>query len=132
MLRGMSVLQKRAILFNGIAACLLVLSVSLWLMNSVTQTVSASSQSVMTVVVSSSGYTPSSATQPPGQITLRVTNQTGESELSVQLYGSRGELVREVNITGATEWSETFELAAGSYTLIAGHKTEWVCHITVQ
>src|SRR2546423_5673973 len=56
------------------------------------------------IAVSSTGCNPSSATQTAGQITLKVTNQTGQAELAVQLYGSHGELIREVNIRqGATE-----------------------------
>jgi hypothetical protein len=91
------------------------------------------SGSSVNVVVSTSGCSPSGTTQAAGQITLRVTNQTGQAELSVQLYGSHGELIREVNMTqGTTEWSETFELKAGNYTLIAGHNPQWVCHITIQ
>lgn len=84
------------------------------------------------VTVSSTGCNPSSVTHTAGQITLRVANQTEKAELAVQLYASKGELLREVNINGATEWSETFDLQAGSYTLIADHNSDWVFHLTVQ
>jgi hypothetical protein len=89
--------------------------------------------STVNVIVSSTGCIPPSATKPAGQITLKGTNQTGEAELAVQLYGGKGELIREAYIRqGATEWSETFDLPVGSYSVIAGHKPEWTFQFTVQ
>ena len=85
------------------------------------------------VTVTATGVNPSSGSQSAGPITLRVVNQTGEAELAVQFYDSKGLLLREVSITqGQTEWSETFELEAGTYTLVAGHKPEWKYSLTVQ
>lgn len=132
----MNVIQKRAeiLLSNGTGFTLAV-CMSLWLMSAgvLARTIESQAGNTVDVVVSSTGCTPSSATKPIGPVTLKVTNQTGEAELSVQLYGSRGELIREAYIRqGATEWSETFNLPAGSYRLIAGHKPEWVFHLTVQ
>lgn len=130
--------QRRKVIF-GIALC-----ISLWLMSGVVLVLPHQSPALaaganlqaggtVNVVVSSTGCSLSSATQSAGQITLRVANQTGQPELTVQLYGGRGELIREVSIAqGTTEWSETFELAAGNYTLIAGRRQDWVCRITVQ
>ncbi|HEX8174151.1 MAG TPA: hypothetical protein VF543_03420 [Pyrinomonadaceae bacterium] len=133
MLKGITVLQKR-IFICGIV-CALTLCGSLWLISDVALAMTTNSQAgnALNIVVSSTGCTPSSATKSPGQITLKVTNQTGEAGLAVQLYGSKGELIREAYIQqGATEWSETFDLLSGSYTLKAGHNPDWTCQITIQ
>jgi hypothetical protein len=85
------------------------------------------------VTVTSTGVNPTSGSEAAGPVTLRVVNQTGEAELSLQLYDGKGVLLRDITITqGQTEWSETFELEAGNYTLIAGRKAEWKYSLTVQ
>jgi hypothetical protein len=136
MLRGIAVLKDRTkLLFKGMTVCALALCLSLWIMSgaALARTTDSQTGSVVNVVVSPTGCTPSSATKSSGQITLKVTNQTGEAELAVQFYGSKGELIREAYIQqGATEWSETFELPAGTYTVVAGRKPEWTCQITIQ
>jgi hypothetical protein len=136
MLRGIVVIKKRAkLLFSSLTVCALALCILLSLMSETALAGTADSQagSIVNVVVSSTGCTPSSASRPAGHITLRVTNQTGEADLAVQLYGGKGELIREAYIRqGTTEWSETFDLPVGSYTLKAGHNSEWTCQITIQ
>lgn len=144
MLRGITVAKKlMKVLLHSKAIRGLAMCAALWLMSgSVLALVHQNPVpsrgayvqvgGTVNVVVSSTGCSPSSSTQAAGQITLHVTNQTG-AELAVQLYGSHGELIREVNISqGATQWSETFDLAAGNYTLIADHNPEWIFHLTVQ
>lgn len=132
------------LLFNKRARCAMALFLSFWLMGGLVAAsarqrlmpitpVYAQAGGTVTVTVSSTGCSPSSATHAAGQITLKVVNQTGRAELSVQLFGSQGELIREVTIKeGTAEWSETLELKAGSYTLIAGNRPEWRCALTVQ
>lgn len=89
--------------------------------------------SELSVIVSSAGCSPSSATKPAGLITLKVVNQTGEPDLLIQLYDSRNVLLREANMgQGVAEWSETFDLKAGSYTLKAGNNQAWTVQLTVQ
>jgi hypothetical protein len=95
--------------------------------------IAPSGMDVVAVTVTPTGVSPSSGSQSAGPITLRVVNQTGEAELSVQFYDGKGLLLREVTISqGQTEWSETFELEAGNYTLIADRKPEWKYSLTVQ
>jgi hypothetical protein len=136
MLREIAVIKKHAkLLFIGRAFCALSLCTLLWLINSTVLAQPTDSQvgNEVSVVVSSTGCTPSSATKPAGQITLKVINQTGEEELAVQFYGGKGELIREAYIKqGMTEWSETFDLPVGSYKFIAGRKPEWTLQLTVQ
>jgi hypothetical protein len=85
------------------------------------------------ITVTSTGMNSTSGSQSSGPVTLRVVNQTGEEELSVQFYDGKGLLLREIMIRqGQTEWSETFNLEAGDYTLIAGRRPEWKYTLTVQ
>jgi hypothetical protein len=131
MIKGMKGSKMTRLLINNGTVYLFLLVISLCLPNGSMK--AAQSGSPVNIVISSNGCSPSTATQPAGRITFHVTNQTEQAELSIQLYGSRGELIREVNLAqGTTEWSETFDLAAGSYTIVAGHKSEWLCRITVQ
>lgn len=85
------------------------------------------------MAVSSSGCTPSNATRATGQVSLKVLNQTGEADLTVQLYDGRGVLLRDVSFTqGQTEWSETFDLPAGNYTLKVVDHPQCTFSLTVQ
>lgn len=144
MLKGMTISKKPATLLlttgmRWLTLCVAILLTSCSVFALFSQppmantAVNLQSGGTVNVTVSSTGCSPSSATQAAGQVTLKVVNQTGKAELAVQLYDSNGVLLREAYITqGATEWSETFNLPAGNYTLLAGHNQDWTCHLTVQ
>jgi hypothetical protein len=81
----------------------------------------------------SEGFDPLNVHHASGSFTLSIANQSNSSAVTLRLYRSNGEKVREIGITGAaTEWSDTVELSAGNYTLLAPDNPAWTCHFDIQ
>jgi hypothetical protein len=133
--RRMKGLRQRVRLLLAGMVCALTLGIPVWTANvrAIAENTSAPEASVVYAVVSQNGFSPSSITEEAGQITLKVGNRTGQAGLAMQLYDGQGNLLKEGAFPqGSVEWSETFNLAAGSYRLVAGHNPDRVCQITVQ
>jgi hypothetical protein len=79
------------------------------------------------------GFDPVRVSRDGGAFTLSISNQSGQGAVTLHLYRSNGERVREINLgAGAAGWSESVSLAPGSYTLVAPDNPAWLCKLKIQ
>jgi hypothetical protein len=92
-----------------------------------------SQQADVSLTLRSNGFDPMNVQRGAGSFTLSITNQTGSGAVTLHLYKSNGERVREISITaGATVWSDSVSLTTGNYTLVAPDNPAWTCHFDIQ
>jgi hypothetical protein len=91
----------------------------------------AAADAVMTTL-SPEGFTPGQVSHAAGRFNLRVRNRSGQPEVTLRLSKAGGEKVTEVKLTDKVrEWTGSFELAAGTYTLSEAGHPDWTCRIEV-
>jgi hypothetical protein len=116
---------RRVVSIATLLALILTLTVLVWSKPQQTEQVS--------LTLRSEGFDPLNVHHASGSFTLSIANQSNSSAVTLRLYRSNGEKVREISITGAaTEWSDTVELSAGNYTLLAPENPAWTCHFDIQ
>jgi hypothetical protein len=93
---------------------------------------SAQDPIAITLTLRSSGFDPSDLRLQSGRFLLSVDNRSSNRELVLRLSNSRGEILKEMRITGGGgDWSELFDLRPGDYTLLETSHRDWVCRITI-
>lgn len=89
-------------------------------------------QADISLTLRSNGFDPASVQRGAGSFTLAINNQSGTNAVTLNLYRSNGEKVREISITaGTTEWSDAVSLTDGNYTLVAPDNPAWTCHFDI-
>ena len=79
-----------------------------------------------------SGFAPNQLSHAAGRFNLKVTNQSGEREVTLRLSDADGQKVSEAKLTDKVkEWSAPVELTAGTYTLSEANHTDWTCRVEV-
>lgn len=79
------------------------------------------------------GFDPAEVRPQCGHFVLSIDNRSGVADLVLQLKKADGTQVRELHVSGAGgDWSETLDLAAGTYTLSEANHSSWLCTIIVQ
>lgn len=87
----------------------------------------------ISVTLHSNGFDPSELSIPASRFLLSLDNRSGVTELVLRLSKADGTQIRELRIAGGGgDWSEMFDLPAGSYTLAEASHSSWVCHLIVQ
>jgi len=85
------------------------------------------------VTLHSNGFDPSELRIPASRFLLSLDNRSGVTELVLRLSRADGTQFRELRIAGGGgDWSEMFDLPAGSYTLAEASHSSWVCHLIIQ
>lgn len=85
------------------------------------------------LTLSSTGFNPQEVRPQSGRFLLSIDNRSGASDLVFRLSRADGTLIRELRMSGAGgDWSEAFDLSAGTYTLSETNHSTWVCTIIVQ
>lgn len=96
-------------------------------------TASAQNQSQLTITVSSTGISPSSATVKAGVTSLTVENQRVLDRVTLRVSNQSGELMREISLPDkASVWKTELDLSAGQYVISDTSNAAWSCRITVQ
>jgi len=86
----------------------------------------------VSLILSSDGFNPVEVRPPAHRFLLSIDNRSGVSDLVFRLNRADGTLVRELHVSGgAGDWSETFDLSAGTYTLSEANHSTWVSTIIV-
>jgi hypothetical protein len=79
-----------------------------------------------------SGFTPNQVSHPASAFNLKVRNQSGEHQVTLQLSDADGKKVAGARLTEKVgEWSAPLDLAAGTYTLSEASHSNWTCAVTV-
>lgn len=87
----------------------------------------------VSLILSSSGFNPAEVRPQAGRFLLSIDNRSGVSDLVLRLNRADGSQVRELRISGAGgDWSETFDLSPGTYSLSEANHSSWLCTIIVQ
>lgn len=87
----------------------------------------------VSLTLGAEGFDPARVSRDGGTFTLSISNQTGAGAVTLHLYRSDGEKLREIGVTaGASGWSGEVNLAPGSYTLVAPDNPAWSCNLKVQ
>ena len=85
------------------------------------------------LTLNSNGFDPAEVRPPSGRFLLSIDNRSGAGELILRLLRTDGTQIRELKIPGGGgDWSEAFDLSAGTYTLSEMNHSTWVCTIIVQ
>lgn len=80
------------------------------------------------LTLNAEGFIPAEVTRDAGRFQLSVDNRSGVEELTLNLKGADGTLLREMRVgRGGSDWSELLDLAPGSYTLSEASHSNWVC-----
>jgi hypothetical protein len=61
--------------------------------------------------------------------TLLISNQTSSSTVTLHLYKSNGDKVREIIVE--SHWSDALDLTSGAYTLLDPTNPARTCTITI-
>jgi hypothetical protein len=86
----------------------------------------------VTTTLGPSGFTPNQVSHPAVAFNLKVRNQSGEHQVTLQLSDSNGKKVSGARLTDKVgEWSAPLDLAAGTYTLSEANHSNWTCAVTV-
>jgi hypothetical protein len=129
---------RRALSIMTLIVLTLTLTVLVWAKPSVVKRYlglgAAQPQQVnVSLTLRSNGFDPMSIQHSAGSFTLSINNQTDSSAVTLHLYRSNGECVREISIgSGATGWSDAVSLSTGNYTLVAPDNPAWTCHFDIQ
>jgi hypothetical protein len=87
----------------------------------------------VSLTLRSNGFDPIKVRRGAGAFTLSITNQTSSSAVTLHLYRSDGERVREISLGGqGSEWSDVMELGSGAYTLVDPTNPAWTCSIGIE
>ncbi len=87
----------------------------------------------VSLTLRSNGFEPMKVSRAGGSFTLSITNRTSSSAVTLHLYRSNGERVRQIGLSGqGSQWSEVLELASGAYTLVDPTNPAWTCSITIE
>lgn len=86
----------------------------------------------ISLILSSSGFNPAEVRPQSGRFLLSIDNRSGSGDLVFRLSRPDGTLIRELRTSGAGgDWTEAFDLSAGTYKLSETNHTAWVCTIVV-
>ena len=86
----------------------------------------------ISLILSSSGFNPAEVRPQSGRFLLSIDNRSGSGDLVFKLSRPDGTLIRELRMSGAGgDWTEAFDLSAGTYKLSETNHTAWVCTIVV-
>lgn len=87
----------------------------------------------VSVTLSSNGFNPEEVRPPSQRFLLSIDNRSGLSDLVLKLKRADGSQMRELHVSGAGgDWSESFDLSPGTYTLSEANHSTWLCTIIVQ
>jgi hypothetical protein len=87
----------------------------------------------VSLILGPNGFDPSEITIGSGQFLLSLDNRSGVKDLVLRLSKADGTVLRELRVPGVGgDWSEMFDLPAGSYTLAEANHTEWMCNIIIR
>lgn len=90
------------------------------------------STDTVTTTLGPSGFTPNQVSHSAVPFNLKVKNQSGEHQVTLQLIDSDGKKVSGAKVTDkVSEWSAPLDLAVGTYTLSEANHTNWTCAVTV-
>ena len=86
----------------------------------------------ISLILSSSGFNPAEVRPQSGRFLLSIDNRSGSGDLVFRLSRPDGTLIRELRMSGAGgDWTEAFDLSAGTYKLSETNHIAWVCTIVV-
>ena len=86
----------------------------------------------ISLILSSSGFNPAEVRPQSGRFLLSIDNRSGSGDLVFKLSRPDGTLIRELRMSGAGgDWTEAFDLPAGTYKLSETNHSTWVCTIVV-
>lgn len=87
----------------------------------------------LTITVSNTGMTPTSATVNGGIVHLKIENSSTREIITLRINRENGSLVREIVLPeGTRELSTEMEIGAGQFVLTDSSNTAWSCQLTVQ
>lgn len=93
----------------------------------------AAQAEAVSLTLRAESFDPVRVSRDGGAFTLSISNQSGQDGVTLHLYRSDGERVREINIAaGSSGWSEAVSLTPGSYTLVAPDNPAWSCNLKIQ
>jgi hypothetical protein len=87
----------------------------------------------VSLILSTNGFDPSDITIGSGRFLLSLDNRSGVQDLVLRLSKADGTVLRDLRVPGVGgDWSEMFDLPAGSYTLSVADHSTWVCQLVVR
>lgn len=126
---------RRVILVAALLALTLTLSVLVWAKPMVVKRylgwgAAQPQQSDVSLTLRSNGFDPTKIQRNAGAFTLSISNQTSASTVTLHLYKSNGERVREIIV--GSQWSDALDLTNGAYTLVDPTNPARTCTITIE
>jgi hypothetical protein len=92
----------------------------------------AAQADTVVTALSPSGFTPNQVSHPASAFNLKVRNQSGEHQVTLQLSDADGKKVAGARLTEKVgEWSAPLNLTAGTYTLSETSHPNWTCTVNV-
>lgn len=123
--------QRRATPRRAVVAASAAIVMALLI--SLTGTITARAVGPLTITISNTGMTPTSATASGGIVHLKVVNSSSRETITLRINRENGQLVREVVLPeGTRELSTEVEIGAGQYSVTDASNTSWTCALTVQ
>jgi hypothetical protein len=123
---------QRIIAYRRAAAALSAVTL-MALLVCLTLTVRTDASGQLTITISNTGISPTSATVSGGIIHLKVENSSSRNTLTLRISRENGSLVREVVLNeGVRELSTELEIGAGQYVVTDASISTWSCALTIQ
>lgn len=125
--------KSRALNLKRRRAAALTVAVVMTFYLSLILPVKASAAEQLTITVSNTGMTPTSATVSGGIVHLKIENSSMRDSITLRISREGGSLVREIVLPeGTRELSTELEIGAGQYVVTETSNTAWTCALTVQ